>query len=180
MKSIFTLSVLSIVTALSLSACGKKDQPETPTTALPLATESTPIDPAAPVDAKVSTQDIGAAYGSNAKEAEKKFKGKKLEIVGTIADIRTDGISDLPEVILKLEQANKGVQPRVTFADRGSSCTRCPHARAMDRPRALAQASVETRGHCQNQDASSCFGGHRAAFCPAPLYRPQRSVWRQH
>ena len=121
MKSIFTLSVLSIVTALSLSACGEKDQPETPTTTLPVATESTPIDPAAPVDAKVSTQDIGAAYGSNAKEAEKKLKGKKLEIVGTIADIRTDGISDLPEVILKLEQANKGVQPRVTFADSEAS-----------------------------------------------------------
>ena len=101
---------------LILAACGQKEQTAqvapAPAPAAPAIAEAS-----APIEAKASTEDISAAYSSDAKAAEKKFKGKKLEINGTIADIREDGISDLPEVILKLEQANKGVQPRVTFAD---------------------------------------------------------------
>ena len=103
---------------LILVACGQKEQAAqvapapAPAPAAPAIAEAS-----APIEAKASTEDISAAYSSDAKAAEKKFKGKKLEINGTIADIREDGISDLPEVILKLEQANKGVQPRVAFAD---------------------------------------------------------------
>lgn len=69
------------------------------------------------IEAKVSTQDLGNAYINNAKEAEKKFKGKKLEIKGEITDIREDGISDIPEVILKLNDQHKDIQPRAVFAN---------------------------------------------------------------
>lgn len=106
--------ILSCALVLTLAACGQKEQVAEVAPAAPVAAA---VEAAAPIEAKASTEDISAAYSSDAKEAEKKFKGKKLEINGTIAEIREDGISDLPEVVLKLEQANKGVQPRVTFAD---------------------------------------------------------------
>lgn len=97
----------------------------------PAENKSTQQAAAAAPELKTTAREIAVAYNENTVAADNKFKGKRFEVNGTIADIRTDfmdnavinlkgGVNEFMEPQFKLAEAEK---PKAATLKKGLKVT---------------------------------------------------------
>lgn len=109
-----------ICLSITLAACNEKTS--TTNNGSPNVNHPISINDSTPIEQKVTTQELTKDYSHNKKLADDKYKGKIIELIGTIKKIEM-GISDLPEVILETENTSNTKQPRLEFGDSQSNQT---------------------------------------------------------
>lgn len=106
-------SIMLLCLSFTLNACGEK--PDTTNTSIPNISSAPVMSDTAPVEQKITAQELAKDYAENKEAANTKYKGKKIELTGIIKTIEM-GISDLPELVLETATNNKIESPRIEFA----------------------------------------------------------------
>lgn len=113
MKKLLKWGAIAVVALIAIGALFGEEKPAN-TQAATASTDTVAATQPAPEPAmQVSAKELGKAYEENEAAADSRFKGKVLEVSGTIKSITKDAVDD---VIVELGTGNEvfGVQAKLT------------------------------------------------------------------